>query len=929
MRFLERSLEKLYNTIKYNGLYILLSILFPIMFYKIDAGREIVLFMLNPNQQYNISLIAFSFFLISISIWCIPVLAIDLFKLMTNSGADKIEIFQKIDRNYSGYMEDTITTENNKKITPQVPVYILSILPWIIFISNMGLVFFNRKIYFLGGIFICVFAIYFLKKILRKNKRPLKHYFWQQEKKKWIFFYICGFIFLLYFLLPILFNFSEKYPSLIILYYFIGLLLLYSFIFIYDFIRKLEVNYRVQPEPREGRLLEFNYRSSRLIHVTVLISVLALWITFYYFNRNASLGDFNPIVVSVVISCVLLLSLEFFILSQYLIIKIVGENTLTLKLYKFAVMIATLSILYLYFLSSPNNHLMRKENIANYNRSDYDRLKLEEYFQKWYDEKNKDAADKIKDKVFTVYLVSGQGGGSRAGAWFLMNMLYMDAKDKNFYNHVFSISTVSGSSSGANMYFALHQTGTNINSRNMQQTGNDRTSYNAIKNFTTNIYDKNYLSGGLFGLILNDFSLDAITNTFNDERRDRNYTLQKEELKAFEESYFKLFPSGFQNAKNESERNNLIADSLAKINTIRNYFEGDYFNMYQKNFSHPLFFLNATVIDDGTKGVFSPVKMDFSMFRDLYGDYRTCNASDHYALPMVACVNQSQAFPLMNAYNYLHGSGRLGDGGMYENSGTETTLEIYRNLRKYCDEKKINVEFVFINLMNSEIKGKQNSSFTKASYFNTISAMAKNPFYGHEFVAYKTLEKEITNKTDFISIIPQNSYTLTRMLSKATIDSLFNNIIGRNKIISDNALTKISPEYKSATTSNALDPLIKLETDSLYSVQTQPKIFIQYSGTPYIANKVKNYFSGKKKYKIQPLDYVPIENLKNSIRYFHQEDADLAKQILNEIRAGIKEEKHTRAKLKIITDLKNIEIINKEKEYPFVPKKQIEIWLAK
>ena len=118
MGFLERSLQQLFNTIKYNGLYILLSLMFPLMFYKLDAGREIVLFMLNANQQYNISLIAFSFSLISLSIWCIPVLAIDYFKIITDGKVDKNEIFEKLDNNYNGTIEDTITTNNDKKITP-------------------------------------------------------------------------------------------------------------------------------------------------------------------------------------------------------------------------------------------------------------------------------------------------------------------------------------------------------------------------------------------------------------------------------------------------------------------------------------------------------------------------------------------------------------------------------------------------------------------------------------------------------------------------------------------------------------------------------------------------------------------------------------------------------------------------------------------
>ena len=913
MKFLEESLEKLFNTIKYNGLYIFLSILFPLMFHELDAGREIVLFILNPDQQFNISLIAFSFFLISVSIWCIPVLAIDMFKEITNSDVDPYQIFNKIDRNYNGFQEGTLAS-NNEKVDPQVPVYILSILPWVIFISNISLVFFDEKIYFFAGILICIVGIIVLKAILKTYKPRIKDYFLHERRRKWIFFLTCGLVFQLYFLIPIPFNFTSKSGYVIIAYYFLGLILLYSFIFIYDFIRKLELE---NNEGFVGTTEGFNYRSSKVIHISVLTSVSVLWIIFYFFNRDAALGQFNPIVITLIISCILILFLEFFIFSQLLIIKIIDDDkSLKLKLYRFGVLILTGITLYVYFLSSPNNHLIRKENIANYEKSDYDRASLQEYFQKWYDEKNRDSSEQIKDKVFTVYLVSGQGGGSRAAAWFLMNMLYMDAKNKNFYNHIFSISTVSGSSSGANMYYAFHQLGGNINANNLQKNGtvkrSDSTSYNPIRNFTTNLYNRNFLSSGLFGLLLNDFSIDALTNRMNDERRDRNFTLQNEELKAFQESYFKLFPTNYLKVKDGAAREKIISDSIAKLKTMKTYFEGDYLNIYRNNFSNPLFFLNSTVIDDGTKGVFSPVKMDFSMFRDLYGDYRVCNASDSYALPMVSCVNQSQAFPLMNSYNYLHGSGRLGDGGLYENSGTETTLEIYKSLRKYCDEKKINVEFVFINLMNSKVKGKQNINFTKASYLNTFSAMAKNPFYGHEFMAYNSLEKEITNKTDFISIIPENSYTLTRMLSASTINSLFNDVIGKNKIISDNALNKISPEYKEET--ERFKPSIKLEKDSIYLVKTKPKIFIQYSGEYNFAKKVEQSFVADDSYITKPMDYVPIEDLKNSIRYFHEEDKDLANEIKVKLKANSGRE---------------IKIKNYGKIYPFVPKRQIEIWLAK
>ena len=170
MGFLERSLEMLFNTIKYNGLYIFLSLLFPLMFYKLDAGREIVLFLLNDKQQYNISLIAFSFSLISLAIWCIPVLAIDYFKIVTDGKVDKNELFEKLDNNYNGTIQESVTPSNNKTITPQIPVKYLSIFPWIIFVSTMAVVFYNNKALFFVGIICCVAPILLVNILIKRNK---------------------------------------------------------------------------------------------------------------------------------------------------------------------------------------------------------------------------------------------------------------------------------------------------------------------------------------------------------------------------------------------------------------------------------------------------------------------------------------------------------------------------------------------------------------------------------------------------------------------------------------------------------------------------------------------------------------------------------------------------------------------------------------
>ena len=69
---------------------------------------------------------------------------------------------------------------------------------------------------------------------------------------------------------------------------------------------------------------------------------------------------------------------------------------------------------------------------------------MAQYFDGWIINKNLTCDD-------TIVLVAGQGGGSRAGAWLSMNLDSMAKKDPTFKNRLFAMSTVSGSTSGANM----------------------------------------------------------------------------------------------------------------------------------------------------------------------------------------------------------------------------------------------------------------------------------------------------------------------------------------------------------------------------------------------------------------------------------------------------------------------------------------------
>lgn len=60
-------IEKVYNSVKYNGLFIFLSITFPLIFFYFDAGRDIIEGLLVTETGSTILFTALSFLILSLS----------------------------------------------------------------------------------------------------------------------------------------------------------------------------------------------------------------------------------------------------------------------------------------------------------------------------------------------------------------------------------------------------------------------------------------------------------------------------------------------------------------------------------------------------------------------------------------------------------------------------------------------------------------------------------------------------------------------------------------------------------------------------------------------------------------------------------------------------------------------------------------------
>jgi len=748
-------IEHIINTIKNNGLFIVLSVIFPILLYYFGAGSEIIKELFTAEHNFSNFFVACSFIFLAISIWCVPTASIYLFLWFTRTAENKkIEILDSILDSYNAKSKKTRVAKNI-----EIQIRYLALLPWFIFICTMGKII-NGTYFMFFLICLIILIIILINLIVSKKKSEIENLNLKQ-KKYWeiLNIFICIVVLFIIFQILSYKGFARFYGDAILWTNLLGAILMYLL-----FVVKETSEDFPDTDPNKQHVTSMILKKTLIVHLSALCIAIACVIFFNSQQRNSTIHTISVITVGTMLMSFYILMVEFLFTSQMLICRIVnkvlGLERFRYTIYRFAIggfaLITVGSV-----FKSCNPHVFRQEQIdylVTDNKSQYDKLfarnNIENHFTKWY----KERSNKPEDTV-TVYLVSGQGGGSRAALWFLLNMYKLDSCNRNFYNNLFSISTVSGSSSGAQMFLASKECAVLENEKDRSRAA-------------ISIYRKNYLSSAFYGMLLGDF-IEHLTGN-----KDRNFYFQNEEVNAFTDALKE------QEIKYDSTK-------------VSNFFNKDYLLNY-KGFKNkmPLFFINSTVVENGKKVVFSPITLQtpilqtkknqnepiFSFYEDAYGIYRSCDWSRNKGLPLSACVNASQSFPLVNAYSYLHGVGRLADGGLFENSGTSTTTDLYIALKRIASNQKMNVKFTMITILNSPVDNREANNFKPASILNTITAVANNPFTGHELMAYKKLNNtknllDSLKQDKIITIQLDEKYHLTRLLSRETAESLNKDLI--------------------------------------------------------------------------------------------------------------------------------------------------------
>jgi hypothetical protein len=255
-----------------------------------------------------------------------------------------------------------------------------------------------------------------------------------------------------------------------------------------------------------------------------------------------------------------------------------------------------------------------------------------------------------------LFIVVTEGGGVRAAFWTAnvlsaledLAALAQPEAPRAFLDHCFAITGVSGGSVGGTLFAAMHTT-----------------EHGHAGGEALDVLKEDLLSPLIAGLVGNDWLQCALPVPIRWFDRGGR----------FEQNLEERFSTYLDPAEG-----NALSGPMLDLNAWR--------AQSPKNWT-PYLFLNSTNVEEGNRVIFSDVtinggeKKEFADGRD--GHYLlSAGSTDAISdLPLSTAAHNSARFPYTNPAGRLPNDQRLTDGGLFENSGATTGLEIARAIERH------------------------------------------------------------------------------------------------------------------------------------------------------------------------------------------------------------------------------------------------------
>lgn len=282
---------------------------------------------------------------------------------------------------------------------------------------------------------------------------------------------------------------------------------------------------------------------------------------------------------------------------------------------------------------------------------------LNNYTEQWLISRKLDIEAFVKKhpgKPYPVFFVNAYGGGLRATAWTTMvigtldSLLRRNNNMSDFQHYVFSYSGASGGTIGLSLLCSARY-------QYRQNTSADTVFYplNSLK-----IYHNDYLTSNIVAFLGRDMLASSL-----------GIAPWADRARLMEQDW---------------ERNT-YPHNLDMSVTISKMWKG-------KNYEVPLLFANTFDVDSGKKGITAPVLLDSLDFPSTI--FPEEEIEDPGDLRLSTAAFLSARFPYVSPTAKLNGKHHFTDGGTWDNSGAETSLQVL-NVFERVRNKMIKADPVF------------------------------------------------------------------------------------------------------------------------------------------------------------------------------------------------------------------------------------------
>ena len=275
-----------------------------------------------------------------------------------------------------------------------------------------------------------------------------------------------------------------------------------------------------------------------------------------------------------------------------------------------------------------------------------------------------------------LVLVATAGGASRAAYWTGTVLRALDDRSKGqFSDHVFAISSVSGGALGAIGYAAW------LADRPMDSEAQP-TVAQARLNFVQDFFGQDYLGPSVGALLFPDLI-----------QRFLPLPLLPDRAASLEEA----FELGWQQSAEECKQQPCPKPTR---------FADEYTRIWSKSRLHeggdrwvPIVLANGTHVETGKRIITAPVQIDTSVFEDTYDFYRLAPAPIRASTAVLNSARFTVVSPPGRLVRDGVTTGRIIDGGYFENGGMETAYDLARYLRRAMQPAR---PIIIVEILNDD-----------------------------------------------------------------------------------------------------------------------------------------------------------------------------------------------------------------------------------